>query len=143
MSNETIEIFENHPVNYATFWERLAAAFIDGILVSIVNYGILFAISDDWMQPPFYLRIINIIIGVSYFAYFESSEKQATFGKQAMNIKVTSMSGERISFKNAIGRYFAKIVSAIIIFIGYLMMLWDDKKQTLHDKMASTLVVKK
>jgi uncharacterized RDD family membrane protein YckC len=52
------------------------------------------------------------------------------------------MNGHRISFANASGRFFGKYVSAIILLIGYLMMLWDDKKQTLHDKMAGTLVVK-
>jgi uncharacterized RDD family membrane protein YckC len=35
-----------------------------------------------------------------------------------------------------------KIVSSIILFIGYLMILWDGKKQGLHDKIAGTVVIK-
>jgi uncharacterized RDD family membrane protein YckC len=59
-----------------------------------------------------------------------------------LGLKVTTTNGERISFGQATGRHFGKYISTIILFIGYLMMIWDDKKQTLHDKMANTLVVK-
>ena len=72
----------------------------------------------------------------------ESGPNQATLGKKALGLKVTSLTGDRISFGQATGRFFGKYVSAIILFIGYLMMIWDDRKQTLHDKMAGTLVVK-
>jgi len=71
-----------------------------------------------------------------------SSSWQATLGKRALGLKVTGMNGQRITFINATGRYFASYISTIILLIGYLMMLWDDKNQTLHDKLAKTLVVK-
>jgi uncharacterized RDD family membrane protein YckC len=85
---------------------------------------------------------VSILVNWLYSAFLESSENQATLGKRALGLKVTDMNGNRISFANASGRFFGKYVSAIILLIGYLMMLWDDKKQTLHDKMAGTLVVK-
>ena len=65
----------------------------------------------------------------------------ATIGKKAMRIKVTDLAGNRISFGQATGRHFGKILSAIILLFGYFMMLWDDKSQTLHDKIAGTLVI--
>ncbi len=71
----------------------------------------------------------------------ESGGRQATVGKMAMRIKVTDLYGQRISFLNATGRYFGKIISGAILLIGYFMMLWDDKNQTLHDRMAGTLVI--
>jgi uncharacterized RDD family membrane protein YckC len=77
-----------------------------------------------------------------YFALQESSSAQATLGKRALGLKVTSVEGGRISLGQATGRYFGHIISSIILLIGYFMMLWDDKKQTLHDKMADTLVIK-
>lgn len=67
----------------------------------------------------------------------------ATLGKKALGIKVTDMYGERITFAQATGRHFGKIISTVILFIGYFMMLWDDRSQTLHDKIAGTLVVEK
>jgi uncharacterized RDD family membrane protein YckC len=53
------------------------------------------------------------------------------------------MNGARISFGNATGRYFGKILSGLILYVGYLMVAFTDKKQGLHDMMASTLVVLK
>lgn len=72
----------------------------------------------------------------------ESGKNQATIGKMALSIKVTQLDGGRICFGKATGRYFGKIISAIVLFIGYFAMLWDEKSQTFHDMMAKTLVVK-
>ena len=83
------------------------------------------------------------ILSVRCSALLESGAKQATLGKRAMGIKVTDVNGNRISFGQATGRHFGKWISSIILLIGYLMMLWDERKQTLHDKMAGTLVVKR
>ena len=85
--------------------------------------------------------MINIVASWLYSSLQESGPNMATIGKKAMNIKVTDMDGGRISFGQATGRHFGKIISGIILLIGYFMMLWDEKSQTLHDKMAGTLVV--
>ena len=85
----------------------------------------------------------SIIAGWLYYALMESSSKQGTIGKQVMGIRVTDLEGNQISFGRASGRYFGKILSALILAIGYLMMLFTQKKQTLHDLMAGCMVVKK
>lgn len=86
------------------------------------------------------LGIPSIIVGIwLYFALQESSQHQATIGKRAMKIYVTDIQGQRISFGQATGRYFSKILSDILC-IGYLMVAFTDKKQGLHDMIASTLV---
>jgi uncharacterized RDD family membrane protein YckC len=59
-----------------------------------------------------------------------------------MDIKVITEEQGQVTFIQASIRYFSKILSALILFIGYLMMLFSDRKQTLHDKIAKTLVVK-
>ena len=140
---------------YAGFWQRFVAAIIDGILLYIVQFIILavFGVSSSMMNPEFFENGIPtsfilayiVIIGANaaYFSYLESSERQATFGKQAMGIVVTDMNGERITLLNAIGRYFSKIPSALILMIGYLMQPFTEKKQALHDIIAGTLVYKK
>ena len=71
----------------------------------------------------------------------ESSSKQATLGKLALGIVVTDLNGNRISFGRATGRYFGKIVSGMIFAIGYIMAGITERKQALHDIMASCLVV--
>jgi uncharacterized RDD family membrane protein YckC len=73
----------------------------------------------------------------------ESSARQATLGKMALGIVVTDLDGNRIGFGRATGRYFAKILSALILLIGFIMAAFTQKKQGLHDIIAGTLVVKK
>ena len=77
-----------------------------------------------------------------YFALLESSERGATVGKMAMGLRVVTDQGERLSFLNATGRYFAKIISAIILCIGFIMIAFTDRKRGLHDMIAGTLVIK-
>ena len=72
----------------------------------------------------------------------QSSSRQATLGKMALGIKVTSLDGERISFLRATGRYFATILSSLLLMIGYIMAAFTQRKQALHDMIASTLVVR-
>jgi uncharacterized RDD family membrane protein YckC len=104
------------------------------------NPAIIFAL----IGTMFLLIIIGIIGGWLYNALLLSSDKQATWGKQIVGIKVTDMDGGKISFAKATGRYFATIITNIIpFFIGYLLAIFTEKKQTLHDMIASTLVSKK
>jgi uncharacterized RDD family membrane protein YckC len=86
---------------------------------------------------------VGVVIQLLYFAYFESSEKQATFGKQALGLIVTDTNGDRITFVKGIVRYLAKIVSGLTLLIGYLIQPFTEKKQALHDMIAGTLVFKK
>lgn len=117
------------PVEYASFLPRFVAFLIDALILIVA--GIL---------VPF-LKLLGILVPWLYFAYLESSEKQATLGKTAMGLKVTDMDGKRLSFATATVRYFAKILSALILFLGFVMIAFDAKKQGLHDKIAGTLVV--
>lgn len=134
--NQTTDLFLDQPVVYASFWQRFGAAIIDAIILSLFNMLLVFVLSSIMAN------VLSLVSGWLYYAIMESSADQATIGKKAVNLKVTNLDGERISFGQASGRYFGKILSGLILLIGYLMMLWDDKNQTLHDKMANTLVVK-
>jgi uncharacterized RDD family membrane protein YckC len=124
-------------LSYAGFWLRFVALLIDGFILSVVNWtlGRIFGTGSE--------SILNTLISWLYFSLMESSEKQATLGKLAMGIKVTDLNGERISFGRATGRFFAKIISGFILLIGYFMAGWTEKKQALHDMIASCLVVRK
>lgn len=85
--------------------------------------------------------IVLIIIPWLYFAGFESSRSQATPGKLLMRIVVTDMTGNKPTFARVTLRHFAKFVSALIIFIGFLMIGLTQKRQGLHDKIAGCLVL--
>jgi len=89
----------------------------------------------------FFAILLSVIMSWLYFALMESSSRGATLGKMALGIRVTDLSGNRISFGKATGRYFGKIVSSMILMIGYLMAAFTERKQALHDMMAGCLVV--
>jgi uncharacterized RDD family membrane protein YckC len=157
------------PLPYAGFWERVAAYFIDGLILGIpfwiVVIGLIsmfggFGLMLHRNSPPdpravaalvapmfmlFFLgMLVFMIVQWLYFALMESSERQATVGKSVLSLRVTNYDGQRISFGHATGRFFAKIVSGMVpLAIGYIMAAFTEKKQALHDLIAGTLVLKK
>lgn len=133
---------------YAGFWLRTGAMLIDIIVMflALFFFGIFFFLMSSTSDPDEvegWSTIIAFIGGWLYYAIWESSEYQATLGKLALGLKVTDESGNKIDFGKATGRYFGKIVSGLILYIGYLMAAFTKKKQALHDMMAGCLVVKK
>ncbi len=133
---------ENKRLEYAGFWIRFVAYLIDSILLFCINTVFEYAFFEEssFFDSNVGVQIISLIIGVLYFGFMESSERQATLGKMAVGIQVGDENGNRLSFANALGRYFAKIPSALILLIGFMMAGWDERKQALHDKIAGTFV---
>jgi uncharacterized RDD family membrane protein YckC len=86
---------------------------------------------------------VMLVLQWLYFAWMESSEHQATLGKMALGLIVTDLNDQRVSFGRATGRFFAKIITSYTFFIGYIMAGFTEKKQALHDMIASTLVLRK
>jgi uncharacterized RDD family membrane protein YckC len=142
---------------YAGFWLRFIAAFIDGILVMAVVFPISFAIGAlvrlagvGVGMPRIGIHLVSaasrvaltILASWIYEATMESSPRQATLGKMVLGLKVTDLSGNRISFARASGRRFAKYVSAMILYIGYIVAGLTERKQALHDIIAGTLVAR-
>jgi uncharacterized RDD family membrane protein YckC len=155
---EDYSIFPEQQTTYAGFWERFGAAFLDGLILIPVVYGLNYLMTGSIVgetvsqtseggitfSTQYYVsQLISLIVGWLYFAIQESSVHQATLGKRGLGLKVTNLQGGKLSFGQATGRHFGKYLSAVILFIGYLMMVWDSKKQTLHDKMAGALVIRK
>ena len=137
------------PKEYASFWARFGAFLIDSIvavtaaLIVAFVVGFTYGISGGDESGASALGFtVGIIIPWLYWALLESSSSQATLGKRAVGIIVTDASGNRMSFARATGRNFAKILSTVILLIGFIMAAFTGKKQALHDMIADTLVVK-
>ena len=122
---------------YAGFWLRFVASVIDWIAVAIIN-----GLVSIFLTPVvgFFTALLS---GWLYHALLESSERQATLGKMAMSIYVTDLGGQRISLGTATVRHFCKILSALLLMIGFIMAGFTAKKQALHDLLANTLVVRR
>ncbi|ETA68013.1 RDD family protein [Methanolobus sp. WCC1] len=133
----------NGQLPYAGFWIRFAARFIDGVFLYI--FGLIIGVIAGvlFQGSLVFILLSSIIVGISYFAGFESSEKQATIGKQVVGIKVIDYEGNRISFGKAVVRSIVKDVTALMLGIGYIAIPFSEKKQGLYDMAAETFVVYK
>ena len=138
---------------HAGFIYRFVAFIIDTVILNVVliplNYTFGFNIwtvnvfaRDMWTNIGL-SALVGIIVSWLYFAYLESSEYQGTIGKIILKLKVTDEGGRKINFAKATVRHFSKILSSLILGIGYLMIAFTKKKQGLHDIIAKTLVVRK
>jgi len=135
-------------VQYIGFGKRFVAYMVDVAIIfvftmvmSIIISVLVGGLSDESRG--------NMIIGlytVSFLVYgvlMDSSSKQGTWGKMLIKAKIINKDGERLSVLNAVGRYFSRILSGMILCIGYFMIIFSKDKQGLHDKLAMTYVVKR
>ena len=135
-------------VRYAGFWIRLGAKILDWIILGVAYFFISMAVgmAIPKTSPKFILisagvlYILQVAMGASYSGYFLGSFR-ATPGKMACGLAVVSPEGEQVSFMRGVGRYFAEILSGMVFMIGYLMMLFDDEKRALHDRICNTRVI--
>jgi uncharacterized RDD family membrane protein YckC len=149
---ETLDSF--HPVerklSFAGFWIRTAAMIIDVIIIGILFFlsaltvGLLMTLhilKRGAAERSLYFNISMIVVGSLAVLYFIAMESyiQGTLGKIAVGIRVGKLDGRRISFVNSTGRYLARSLSGIL-GIGYFMIFFNKKKQSLHDKLAKTFV---
>ena len=121
-------------MNYTSIFRRFLGTLIDSIIIGsftlVVNRSI-----------PFIGWIISLSFGFLYYPFFWSSTARSTPGKYLMGSAVVSLTGERITLKTAFIRYICSWASGILLCFGYLLALFTEKKQTLHDLMAGTVVI--
>ncbi len=142
--------------SYAGFWMRFLAYLVDSLLLGVIFVPLGFALgivmaanadSGDAASTALIqvvnmgVNVVSIVAGWLYQSLLESSSWQGTVGKKLLGLRVTDMNGNRIGFGKATGRYFGKILSGMICFVGFIMVAFTEKKQGLHDMLAGTLVV--
>jgi uncharacterized RDD family membrane protein YckC len=138
---------------YAGFWLRLGALIVDAIILGIINFLLSLVIGGGMTVDPADPQAlgpalgaangIGFLINIAYFTLMEGGPRQATLGKSLLGLKVTDMDGNPIGYGKALLRNIAKIVSSLILGIGYIMAAFTARKQALHDMIASCLVVKR
>jgi uncharacterized RDD family membrane protein YckC len=158
--------------NYAGFWKRFLAWFIDKIILAVIN-GIILApiftaigISSgsgffpfsDFMDPDNIdfeqlvgtimamagiAMVVKGVVNIAYHSLMESSKFQGSLGKMALSIIVTDLNGTKLDFTRALARNLCKIITDFTFLIGYIIAGFTEKRQALHDIIAGTLVVNK
>jgi uncharacterized RDD family membrane protein YckC len=140
---------------YAGFWIRFLAVLIDGVILYIVDrilsLMLLGITATPTMTNPADLGatmskfgmiwLISVAVDCAYQTFF-IGKMAATPGKMALGLKVVRPDGSRVDYGRAAGRYFAKILSLIILMIGYIMAGFDSQKRALHDMICDTRVIK-
>jgi len=132
---------------YAGFWIRLGAVLIDGIILLMITLPLTyFFYGDELLSNEAVIKgpadlMINYLLPFAATIFFWKY-KSATPGKMILKLKVVDASTqEALSTWQAVGRYFAYIVSAIPLFLGYIWVAFDSKKQAWHDKLAGSIVI--
>jgi uncharacterized RDD family membrane protein YckC len=119
----------------AGFWRRFAAALIDGLVVGICEYILRLLLGTAGIA-------LSFVFSAGYFVYFHGRTGQ-TPGDAALGIRVVDIdNGEVIGYGRAFGRWLVSLVSGVVLVLGYLWMIWDARKQTWHDKAASSLPIR-
>lgn len=157
-------------MEYGGFWIRLVAYIIDSIIVTVLFFILVFILSMvgivdySWiaefeaaaqadvepdpavfmamMQAMGIIYLLGFLVAWLYEALLTGSAMQATPGKMVFGLRVTTVDGQQIGFGRATGRFFGKIVSGVILYVGFIMIAFTERKQGLHDMMASTVVVR-
>jgi uncharacterized RDD family membrane protein YckC len=149
---------------YGGFWMRLLAHLIDHVILGAIAAPFFFILilpvigrvieQAERNQEPSPELIVAIVSSVFvyiilafvgqwlYEALLTSSSWQGTVGKRLLQLKVTDETGNRIGFGRATGRFFAKILSSMFFYVGFIMVGLTDRKRGLHDMLAGTLVMR-
>ncbi len=142
---------------YASIWRRFCAAVFDALLAATILSPATILLL--WVMEAYHSEIglseyksrtavgtaavlLWIVCFGLYCASAESSVHQATPGKRLLKLKVVSVSHGRLSFQQASWRYYAKFLSTFALLVGFAIAFFHSRKQSLHDMIAGTLVVR-
>lgn len=141
-------------ISYAGFWRRALAMVIDSLMLVFAAFVLgLFALPFLLVMPQeierflqsdysdYALAAAGLVLAWLYFAGFESSGSRATIGKTAVGVVVTDAERHDIGFGRASVRFFAKLLSLLLLGAGFLLVLRDERRRALHDRLAGTVVI--
>ena len=144
---------------YGGFWIRVLAHLLDSMILGVVFLPVwlIFFVpmitriasspNPEELAPEMFSRVFMLlplawIAAWLYDALLTSSRWQGTVGKRILRLKVTDDLGNKISFARATGRFFAKILSGMVMYIGFIMVAFTDRKRGLHDIICGTQVLR-
>ena len=154
------------PMEYATWGQRVLGSLVDAVVyfgVTLLMYMILVLPAlfiggiggDPGSGFPVFVLLGVGVFGLLYLGFllyneiYLRSTRGATIGQGVMGLKTVTASGELPSLVTSVLRFVVKLglgaipcLGLILSIVNYLFPLWDEKKQTIHDKAVSTFVIK-
>lgn len=136
-------------IEYAGFWSRLGATLIDTILVMIVTVPLLMAVygmsyweNDAFLVGPADFVISHVLPAIIVILLWV--RLSTTPGKMAIGATIVdARTGGKPTTAQFIIRYFGYFVSTVPLFLGFIWVGFDSRKQGWHDKMAGTVVIRR
>lgn len=128
-------------MKYASFGRRAVAKLIDHTVLMVLTTPMITIMEDKCTIAGAFL-ISLYMFPIAYSSGF-LARFQATPGKMLLGLKVVNSDGGRLSEMQAFGRSCAELISSLLLYIGYLIAVSDDRSRTLHDRLAATAVVRK
>jgi len=125
---------------YAGFWRRFGALFIDGLLISVFSFGFGGGTvqSGPGMHMSYHLSPAGTVVGFLYNWLMIALVHGQTLGKMAMRIRIAQANGEAVDLGRSAVRAGMALVSGLAIGLGYLWAAWDPQNRTWHDMVAET-----
>ncbi len=122
-----------------------SSTYLNGEMAPLIDEGFssFLGLMLNFVGSFLLVFIAIILINYLYYTLMDSSKFQGTLGKMIVRIKVVDDRGNQINFSRATGRYFVRTLLSGILFIGYIIAIFSDKRQTLHDLLANTVVLKR
>jgi uncharacterized RDD family membrane protein YckC len=150
-------------VRPAGFASRLIAFITDLVIISIISTIVLFGINEiitffglkllftrwinnsanaEAIDTAFKISVLLLyyIFSILYFAVFWSLIGY-TPGKYLVKLRVVRTDGFRLGFWRSVLRAVCYFLSALLLFMGFIWIIFDKKRQGLHDKIAGTVVI--
>ena len=142
----------------AYLWKRLASLAIDAIILLVLSFGVAFiaaslVVGVGIREVPagegvggvegIDFFFVSAVVAWMYYAFFESSSKQGTPGKIALRLVVVGPSGNKLTFLRATARCVARYATATTMMMGFLTVLFTQRRQALHDLISECLVVER
>jgi len=134
---------------YGGFWRRFAGVSLDTLVLffPLATLRVLMGLdmTGEWQPDSTAWWIscwIELALSWLYGALMISGQARGTLGMQVMGLHVTRLHGERVSFGRATGRYMAQFLTVLTLGVGFLMQVFTRRRQTLHDLVSGTVVVR-
>ena len=129
-------------MEYAGRLHRFLAFVIDVLIIGVITVVLDAVGVINLGDPSTTDQVLEAAVSFGYYILLTAA-LGATPGKMALGMTVVDENGQKAGFlKVLIRETIGKIVSALVLFLGFIWILFDDKRQGWHDKIGGTFVVK-
>jgi uncharacterized RDD family membrane protein YckC len=143
--------------NLASFWWRLLAYLLDyviiiviivifftvvSVIINLTGSNQIYTEDENATKNESLLNVMGGLAMIFYHSICEATALRGGFGKKICRLSVVDANGMRVSFGKALSRNLGKILSSMVIGMGFLNIFWDDHRQGWHDHLAKTYIIK-